>query len=76
MEYAIPTIQRLRALVLTAAVPAALAACVVEPARPPQPAPVVEMVPGGPMPGYHWTKGHYRVGLRSLEMGARTLGAQ
>ncbi|MCG1056061.1 hypothetical protein KQH49_14500 [Mycetohabitans sp. B5] len=60
MEYAIPAIRRLRALVLTVAVPAALAACVVEPARPPQPAPVVEVLPGGLAPGYHWSKGHYR----------------
>ncbi|WP_422393445.1 hypothetical protein [Mycetohabitans endofungorum] len=50
MEYAIPAIRRLRALVLTAAVPAALAVCVVAPARPPQPAPVVEVVPGGLAP--------------------------
>lgn len=36
-----------------------LAACVVEPARPPQPAPLVEVVPATPAPGYHWVKGHY-----------------
>nr|WP_181885591.1 YXWGXW repeat-containing protein [Trinickia dinghuensis] len=35
-----------------------LAACVVEPARPPQPAPLVEVMPA-PQPGYHWVKGHY-----------------
>ncbi|CAH2784715.1 MAG: FIG00464488: hypothetical protein [uncultured Paraburkholderia sp.] len=32
----------------------------VEPARPPQPAPLVEVVPAAPQPGYHWVKGHYR----------------
>jgi hypothetical protein len=37
-----------------------LSACVVEPARPPQPEPVVEVVPVAPAPGYHWVKGHYR----------------
>ncbi|PCE33108.1 YXWGXW repeat-containing protein [Burkholderia ubonensis] len=37
-----------------------LSACVVEPARPPQPAPVVEVMPPPPAPGYHWAKGHYR----------------
>jgi hypothetical protein len=37
-----------------------LTACVVEPARPPQPAPRVEVVPVAPAPGYHWVKGHYR----------------
>ncbi|MGZ2747464.1 YXWGXW repeat-containing protein [Burkholderia stagnalis] len=37
-----------------------LSACVVEPARPPQPAPLVEVMPPQPAPGYHWAKGHYR----------------
>jgi WXXGXW repeat (2 copies) len=37
-----------------------LSACVVEPARPPQPAAQVEVVPAAPAPGYHWVKGHYR----------------
>jgi hypothetical protein len=37
-----------------------LSACVVEPGRPPQPAPLVEVVPVAPAPGYHWVKGHYR----------------
>lgn len=37
-----------------------LAACVVEPARPPRPAPVMEVVPAAPAPSYHWVKGHYR----------------
>ncbi|WP_206951367.1 YXWGXW repeat-containing protein [Trinickia acidisoli] len=46
------------ALLLSAAV-MSLAACVVEPARPPQPAPLVEVVPAAPAPGYHWVKGHY-----------------
>lgn len=36
-----------------------LSACVVEPARPAQPAPLVEVVPVAPAPGYHWVKGHY-----------------
>jgi|HubBroStandDraft_5_1064220.scaffolds.fasta_scaffold124934_2 hypothetical protein len=38
----------------------ALSACVVQPARPPQPEPVVEVMPAAPAPGYHWVKGHYR----------------
>ena len=37
-----------------------LTACVVEPARPPRPEPLVEVVPVQPAPGYHWVKGHYR----------------
>jgi hypothetical protein len=37
-----------------------LSACVVQPARPPRPEPVVEVVPAAPAPGYHWVKGHYR----------------
>jgi hypothetical protein len=37
-----------------------LSACVVEPARPPQPEPVVEVMPAAPAPGYRWVKGHYR----------------
>lgn len=37
-----------------------LGACVVERARPPQPAPLVEVVPEAPATGYHWVKGHYR----------------
>jgi hypothetical protein len=37
-----------------------LSACVVEPARPPRPEPLVEVVPVQPAPGYHWVKGHYR----------------
>lgn len=45
---------------LCAAMLATLSACVVEPARPPQPAPLVEVVPAAPAPGYHWVKGHYR----------------
>ncbi|APR95233.1 hypothetical protein PATSB16_18930 [Pandoraea thiooxydans] len=39
---------------------AALGGCVVAPARPPQPAPRVEVVPVAPVPGYHWVRGHYR----------------
>ncbi len=39
---------------------ALLCACVVEPARPPEPPPRVEVVPPAPQPGYHWVKGHYR----------------
>nr|WP_118182406.1 YXWGXW repeat-containing protein [Paraburkholderia phosphatilytica] len=37
-----------------------LSACVVAPARPPEPAPRVEVMPAAPAPGYHWVKGHYR----------------
>jgi hypothetical protein len=36
---------------------AALSACIVEPARPPRPEPIVEVVPATPAPGYHWVKG-------------------
>jgi hypothetical protein len=39
---------------------ASLSACIVEPARPPEPAPVAEIVPVAPAPGYEWVKGHYR----------------
>lgn len=39
---------------------ALLSACVVEPVRPPQPEPRVEVIPAAPAPGYHWVKGHYR----------------
>lgn len=46
------------ALIVSAAV-VSLAACVVEPARPPQPAPLVEVMPAAPSPGYHWVRGHY-----------------
>ncbi|PRG08395.1 hypothetical protein C6Q14_08160 [Burkholderia ambifaria] len=45
--------------VLVSASAALMSACVVEPARPPQPAPVVEVAPP-PAPGYRWVKGHYR----------------
>ncbi len=34
--------------------------CVVEPARPPEPAPVAEVAPPPPAQGYRWVKGHYR----------------
>ncbi|WP_347555780.1 hypothetical protein [Robbsia sp. KACC 23696] len=37
-----------------------LAACIVAPPRPPQPAPRVEVVPMAPAPAYHWVRGHYR----------------
>ncbi|MCA3787157.1 MAG: YXWGXW repeat-containing protein [Burkholderia sp.] len=37
-----------------------MSACVVEPVRPPQPAPLVEVAPPPPAPGYRWAKGHYR----------------
>lgn len=47
-----------QALLLSAAA-LALSACVVEPARPPRPAPLVEVVPARPAPEYHWVKGHY-----------------
>lgn len=38
---------------------ATLSACVVTPARPAQPAPVVEVMPAAPAPGYHWVKGRW-----------------
>ncbi|WP_407655384.1 hypothetical protein [Burkholderia alba] len=50
----------LRTATLAAALAATLSACVVEPARPPQPAPIIEEVPIAPGPAYHWVKGHYR----------------
>jgi WXXGXW repeat (2 copies) len=37
-----------------------LAACVVQPARPPRPEPIVEVPAPAPAPGYRWVKGHYR----------------
>jgi hypothetical protein len=37
-----------------------LSGCVVEPARPPQPAPEAEVMPPPPAQGYRWVKGHYR----------------
>ncbi|MGG1946390.1 YXWGXW repeat-containing protein [Trinickia sp. NRRL B-1857] len=47
-------------LVLVASVAAvSLSACVVEPARPPRPEPLVEVAPAAPAPGYYWVKGHY-----------------
>ncbi|RQZ20751.1 hypothetical protein DIE15_01375 [Burkholderia sp. Bp9031] len=46
--------------VLVTASAALMSACVVEPARPPQPAPVAEVAPPPPAPGYRWAKGHYR----------------
>lgn len=39
---------------------AMLSGCVVEPVHPPQPEPLVEVMPAAPAPGYHWVKGHYR----------------
>jgi hypothetical protein len=47
-----------QALLLSAAA-LSLSACIVEPARPPRPAPLVEVVPERPAPEYHWVKGHY-----------------
>jgi hypothetical protein len=53
-------LSRRAALVFAAAAAAvSLSACIVEPARPPQPAPLVEVVPAAPAPGYYWVKGHY-----------------
>ena len=46
--------------VLVTASAARMSACVVEPARPPQPAPVAEAAAPPPAPGYRWAKGHYR----------------
>ncbi|MDN7543290.1 YXWGXW repeat-containing protein [Burkholderia cenocepacia] len=37
-----------------------MSACVVEPVRPPPPAPVAEVAPPPPAPGYRWARGHYR----------------
>lgn len=51
---------RLVKLSAALALSALLGACVVEPVRPPRPAPLVETVPAAPAPGYHWVKGHYR----------------
>jgi hypothetical protein len=45
---------------LTLASSLLLSACIVEPVRPARPAPLVEVIPGQPAPGYHWVKGHYR----------------
>lgn len=50
----------IRAVSLAGLSAALLSACVVEPARPPQPAPLVEVMPPAPAPGYHWVEGHYR----------------
>ncbi|MBV6306980.1 YXWGXW repeat-containing protein [Candidimonas humi] len=50
----------LSAVLLAGACSTLLSACVVEPARPPRPAPRVEVMPRAPAPGYHWVKGHYR----------------
>ncbi len=49
----------LKAVGLALACAAALSACVVEPARPPRPEPMVEVMPAAPAPGYHWVKGRY-----------------
>ena len=46
--------------VLVAASATLMSACGVEPVLPPQPAPVVEVPPPMPAPGYRWAKGHYR----------------
>ena len=47
------------ALALVLAAAASLSACIVEPARPPRPEPLVEVMPAAPGPGHHWVKGHY-----------------
>ena len=49
----------IRATGLALACSAVLSACIVAQGRPPQPAPVVEVVPAAPAPGYHWVKGRY-----------------
>ncbi len=51
-----------------------MSACVVEPVRPPQPAPVAEVAPPPPAPGYRWARGALPVGRQSLGVGARALG--
>ena len=52
---------KLRALLVATLCASMLSACyVVEPARPAQPAPVAEVIPAAPAPGYRWVKGHYR----------------
>jgi hypothetical protein len=57
----IKNISRPFVTVVTAALlSSSLAACVVEPARPPRPEPRVEVVPVAPAPAYHWVRGHYR----------------
>ncbi|HEU0230287.1 MAG TPA: YXWGXW repeat-containing protein [Burkholderiaceae bacterium] len=50
----------LRAVALAGACASMLSACVVEPVRPPRPAPVMEIIPPPPAAGYHWVTGHYR----------------
>ncbi|EGC98144.1 hypothetical protein B1M_43098 [Burkholderia sp. TJI49] len=54
------TIRTVSLAVLVVASAALMSACVVEPVRPPQPAPVAEVPPPPPAPGYRWAKGHYR----------------
>ncbi|MEX3932367.1 hypothetical protein AB4Y32_11225 [Paraburkholderia phymatum] len=50
-----------RARLLAVLCASTLSACyAVEPARPPQPAPVAEVMPAPHAPGYRWVKGHYR----------------
>lgn len=39
---------------------ALLSACIVEPARPPEPTPRVESPSPAPSEGYSWVNGHYR----------------
>ncbi|MBN3766278.1 YXWGXW repeat-containing protein [Burkholderia sp. Ac-20365] len=52
---------KLRTLLAGALCASTLSACyVVEPGRPPQPAPVAEVIGAPPAPGYRWVKGHYR----------------
>ncbi|ALL67842.1 hypothetical protein K788_0001037 [Paraburkholderia caribensis MBA4] len=50
----------LRGLLAAALCASTLSACYVEPVRPAQPAPVAEVIPVAPAPGYRWVKGHYR----------------
>lgn len=51
-----------KALLAATLVAVTLSGCVVEPARPHRPPPLVEVVPVMPAPGYHWVAGHYRWG--------------
>jgi len=49
----------LKAAGLALACAGVLSACIVEPAQPPQPAPVAEVQPAAPATDYHWVKGRW-----------------
>jgi hypothetical protein len=48
-----------KAVVFALASAGVLSACIVEPAHPPQPAPVAEVRPAPPATNYHWVHGRY-----------------